>query len=102
MKLCTLTGHSGQDEYQRLIDSVLYTIGQNFVKLCPHVVLINFGSRPTIVTQRNRRRNPPWTFTDIMTPNQRWVELRSASIGEIEDRPMLSSSDEEAPARLLG
>jgi hypothetical protein len=27
VKLCTLTGHSGQDESGRLIDSFLYLIG---------------------------------------------------------------------------
>ncbi len=64
VKLCTLTGHSGQDEYVRLIDSVLYTIGQIFVKLCPHVVLINFGSRPIIVTQRNRLEIRLGAFTN--------------------------------------
>jgi len=55
VKLCTLTGHSGQDESGRLPDSFLYQIGQNFVKLCPHVVLINFGTFPD---NRYRAKSP--------------------------------------------
>jgi len=54
VKLCTLTGHSGQDESRRVIESLLYLIGRISGKLCPHVVLINFDTPAIIGTRRSR------------------------------------------------
>jgi len=55
VRLCTLTGHSGQDESRRFNDFFLYLIGQKSVKLCPHVVLMKFG---TFLVRRYRAKLP--------------------------------------------
>ncbi len=51
---CTLTGHSGQDEFDVLFDSVPTIIGQNDGKLCPSVATIHFRMFRTIVTRPKR------------------------------------------------